>query len=69
MPERTEQYKGKTIVINENGISHSLKIDGKQISSWYDEEAKKYRSAELPYRECESLIDLAKELIDTEQGS
>ena len=69
MPERTEQYKGKTIVIEENDISHALNIDGKQISSWYDEEAKKYRSVELPYREYDLVIDLAKEIIDTEQGS
>jgi len=62
MAQHTEEYKSKTIKINEEGnkltevpsIAGSMKMP------------KKYRSAEAPYKEFDSLTDLAKEIIDNQ---
>ena len=64
MAHHTEEYKSKNIVINEDGNKVELSIDGTPVNCWHDEDAKKYRSAVAPYKEFDSLVDLAKEIID-----
>lgn len=66
MAQHTEEYKSKTIKINEEGNKIELDIDGSSVNCWLDEDAKKYRSAETPYKDFDSLTDLAKEIIDNQ---
>ena len=66
MAEHTEEYKSKNIVTNEDDNKVELSIDGTAINCWHDVDAQKYRSAEAPYKEFDSLTDLAKEIIDNQ---
>ena len=65
MAEQTENYQGKDIVTNDDEPV-KLSIDGTDIGIWYDEDAKKYRSASAPYQEFDSIMDLGKKIVDNE---
>ena len=66
MAQHTEVYNGKTIEIDDDTNGTKLDIDGNPVNCWLDEDAKKYRSAETPYLEFNTLIDLAKKIIDNQ---
>lgn len=62
-----ETYKNKKIIISDDK-SH-LTIDGKEIQVDFDEDAKKYSLySVLPYTTFATLLDLAKAIVDNEDG-
>jgi len=66
MPEE-ETYKDKKITISDDGLH--LTIDGKEIEVNFDDDAKNYSSYDvLPYDAFDTLLDLAKAIIDKKNG-
>ena len=62
-----ETYKDKKITISDE--KSYLTIDGKEIQVDFDEDAKKYSLySVLPYATFATLLDLAKAIVDNEDG-
>lgn len=66
MPDE-ETYKNKKITVSDDKLH--LTIEGKEIQVDFDEDAKNYSSYDvLPYATFPTLLDLAKAIIDNEDG-
>jgi len=62
-----ETYKNKKITVSDDKLH--LTIDGKETRVDFDEDAGKYSLyAVLPYTTFPTLLDLAKAIIDNEDG-
>jgi len=69
MSVEEETYKGKKIVIKLDGEVPKLIIDNKEIQVDLDVDDKKYHTYDfLPYEKFTTLLDLAKAIIDKENG-
>ena len=64
-----ETYKGKKIVIKSEGPELKLILEDKEIQVDFDEDDKTYSLYTiLPYATFTTLLDLAKAIIDKENG-
>lgn len=62
MSEVEETYKGKKIIIKSDDSKDILSIDGKKVEVRKD--GPLFYDPSVPYMTAESLIDLAKALVD-----
>lgn len=62
MPEQRETYKGKEVVANDDATW--LTIGGTQVEVSLDERSGRYQTRHLPYTDYESVLELAKQMID-----
>jgi len=67
MSTEEETYKGKKITVSDDGLK--LNIEGKEIHIDFDEDGETYSVYTiLPYVTFPTLLDLAKAIIDKENG-
>lgn len=64
MAYETKEHKGCKIEIDPNAETPALRIDGQQVAVSRHPATGRYSSPIVPYSECDSLDQLAKEVVD-----
>ena len=64
MSEKKETYKGRQIIIKTDVKGEQLYIGGKRIDTYLDKASGRYNTSHLPHAEFQSLMDLARNVID-----
>lgn len=64
MPEHREEHGGKTISIGGDDTNPTLTIDGQEVEVVRDEDVGRFTTLHLPYTSYETVLELAKQVID-----
>ena len=66
MSDHPGTYKGKRITVESNYEDPKLLIEDEKVDVTRDPDSSTFGTVRLPYREFESIEDLAKAIIDAE---